>query len=621
MRRNPVRPKTRAQTRDAYLRPYSPAQLPQESLEMYQESGEGRRARVRLPTEDEQDSVLWLATVVNGKNMRPYFVGARKSLRTVETLDDALGEFPYLWEKGVLYEDEFYPSFEMAAFENEDDFDPEGVVPAIRTKQIREIVSEDMWEEPAYEIDDYDLNNPTDVAAFIEIANKALVSNRFFVYVPTFSFEEIETAGRGYFDPDFSSSYSESATATGYPRIHTLATIATAEIGTGLGLVVYTAGAAYAAYLSTLNFDLWPGTSRYSRGVSSGRGASSDARTLWKKIAESGLAKAQEAYRGPEPVSGNFPFVLTVRVKLDSVTEQLRADVDFWSALVQEEYDIEKNANTVVDSVYSAEITDVVVKNTNPVRVSGLVFDIEVRLEGSTFLIRRIECGGSFVFTPRSVDLATNTPFTKRNYDLFYDLRQQAAEVFYSHLRSDYDFEDYVAAEIERYGELLTSPASVITRVSLVGTDPFVIDADMEVDLFISGSDDAKDYYYTFDSAIKNALVLDVNPALRNMFEKNKPSLLLRDILKNLDMREISDPKAVRYFVTLLRREGGTEADVRAFLRDVAEAHEVQEALDAPQYFSGAAQYRLNPVDSFSEEKQEAAQFFFGRLFGEQFDD
>lgn len=616
MRRNPVRPKTRAQTRDAYLRPYSPAQ-PQESLEMYQESGVGRRARVRLPTEGEQDSVLWLATVVNGKNMRPYFVGVRKSLRTVETLDDALREFPYLWEKGVLYEGGFYPSFEMAAFENEDDFDPEEVTPAIRTKQIRQIVSEDIWEEPEYAIDDYDLNDPADVAHFIEIANKALVSNRFFIYVPTFSLEEIETAGRGYFDPDFSSSYSESATATGYPRIHTLATIAIAEIGTGLGLVVYTAGAAYAAYLSTFGFDLWPGTSRYSAGVSSGRGASSDARTLWKKISKTGLAKAQEAYRGPESVSDNFPFELTVRAELDSVTQQMRSDADFWSALVQEEYDIEETANTVVDSVYSTEIADVVVKNTKPVRVSGLVFDIEVRLEGSTFLIRRIECGGSFVFTPRSIDLATNTPFTKRNYDLFYDLRQQAAEVFYSHLRSDYDFQDYVIAEIERYGELKTSPASAITRVSLVDTDPLVIDANLEVDLFVSGSEDAKDYYYTFKSAIKNGLVLDVNPALRDMFEKDKPSTLLRDILKNLDMREISDPKAVRYFVTLLRREGGTESDVQAFLQDVAEAHEVQEALDAASYFSESAQYRLNPADDFSEEKQEAAQFFFGRLFGD----
>jgi hypothetical protein len=337
--------------------------------------------------------------------------------------------------------------------------------------------------------------------------------------------------------------------------------------------------------------------------VSSGAGASLDARTLWKKIAKSGLARRQDAYRKPDAVDDHFPFELPVTLSVSGSLKDKKADTSFWAGLVKEEYDITETARTMVDDVYATEVTDALVKDMKPVRVEDLVFDLEVRLEGSTFLVKGIECGGSFVFRSRGAD-------NLRDYDLFQDLQQQAAEVFDEHL-SDTDFREYVESEIERYGELRESVRASIVRIDLVKAAPFETEVDLKVDLYINGTDDPADYSYRFKAALENGLVLDVNPALRKMFDEHKAAYLLPAIIKNLDLREVSDPKVIRYFTSLLRREGGTAADVEYFLEGVEEG----EAFEAVPYFEQSAQYRLNPASS--SDKEEIAQFFFGRLFGE----
>jgi len=281
MRGNPVRPKSRVQNKGAYLRDRRKL-----GSALWAEYAGGRAVLTPQPN----TQVVWLGTIVNGKNMRPYFVGALRQIKPKD-LESALDSFPYYFERGVLYEGKFYRSFEEAALYNEYDFNADLVKDSVRRYPF-----EEEWDSLGFSgLDDewvvYDLTKPKDVKTLIELGSEELYSLSFFVYVPSFS-EEIEAAGRGYFEDRLDVRYTAAARDTGFRRIHSVNAIEESEQGTGLGLAVYTAGTMYAAYLDEVGHEDWPGE---GAGISSGAGASESASLLWHKITQSGLADAFDA--------------------------------------------------------------------------------------------------------------------------------------------------------------------------------------------------------------------------------------------------------------------------------------------------------------------------------------
>jgi hypothetical protein len=133
----------------------------------------------------------------------------------------------------------------------------------------------------------------------------------FILAVPSFDMSNLTVVGRGWIDTS-SSAYTVPALRTGTPRIHTSGAIPLTERGSGLGAVVYTAGALLGAYLGLENLSKYiPGVTSASEtaGVCSGAGANEEARAWWEKAVALGLAR-------------HFPATRTLTIGRKEVTDE-----------------------------------------------------------------------------------------------------------------------------------------------------------------------------------------------------------------------------------------------------------------------------------------------------------
>lgn len=563
MRYNPVRPKKRSQLGGTYLR--EKQGLSSERFSQYQ----GGR---QILTPEAYVEPVWLGTVVNGKNMRPYFVGALRQVKPVD-LESALDAFPVYFERGVYYEGDFFESFELAALYNEDDFRPDLVQDAIRvpTELLRR---EDEFSLDEEEYKYFLLENREDVEHIIKLGSASRYSKSFFVYVPAFG-QEVEAAGRGYFEEHWDTRYAESVRETGFRRIHSVSAISEQEQGTGLGLAVYTAGTMYAAYLDVVGNEDFPGE---GAGISSGAGASESASLLWRKLTKSGLAEA-------------FPADAEEFTDAELETLVVFDEIKTFSFYVSMESAPVDSLHTVRDSIDAKGIAQIEKKARDFFAMEGFGSVRFLRV-GSTDVVsahssivrnlRLIDDDGGWVDL-ESFDFRPNLENTKR-YDTFFE--------------RSLDFKNDLRDQVEE-----------ATGATLVSFDSFEVAVEIECRMGVTLELEARNFAYSFESAVNNGLVLDVNPKLVPQFAEAVPDSLVLEIIKNLDAREIEDPQALDYFVTLLERFGGTPSDVTRFLEEAAEHLPVK-----PTGRGFDAQFRLNP-DDVTEEKQAIARDFFGYIF------
>lgn len=435
----------------------------------------------------------------------------------------------------------------------------------------------------------------------------------FAVIVPSFNLNEIEIVGKGYLESDEDSQYAAPANMLGMPRVHTPGGIPKNEQSSGLGTVLYTAGALYGSYLAAglqegAAAEDYPGVRDNDpehSGVSSGHGASASAQRRWKNAVKNGLAfeeKGEDEYEnGSARVTYNQTVTVDVQDILDGDDLRRVVRTDLEEEMYRHASEAASDQGIEFEIVDDVEIRswDYAADSENTVHLRGdvvidVVFDFR---DGSDTTVE--------IRTP-----SKGTIFTEYLGD-----EEEREKV----ILDEYD----VDAAISEYEKENFDPPSVAyrivdgTRVENLQADERWANVDVAVAARIEGRrkiEGKSNYAYPVRKAIAAGLIVDVTPGLRRgALEGQDPDDdWLRDlkiddvkqIILNLDLREVTDREALQFFQKLIEDTGASWEEQSRFLRETSLYHRERMTdlfgMPDPDGALRAAGYRVNPdEDSF----------------------
>ncbi|NBT35680.1 MAG: hypothetical protein EBT03_09115, partial [Betaproteobacteria bacterium] len=459
--------------------------------------------------------------------------------------------------------------------------------------------------------------NPRTMRPYFAAA--AQESGEFFVFVPTFNMTEIEVVGRGYLDSG--GDYEEPAHRTGMPRVHTPAGIPRDEKASGLGTVLYTAGALYGSYVAAglqegAEAESFPGVDDNSAddsGISSGYGASPEAQKWWRKAVQNGLAYEEEGDEEEESKSGNYSYTKTVSVDVSEAFDGERVNKQIEQAVEDDVYS---------DAIDAARDDGDSFEDVNETYVRGMDYalsDVDVQLifDVSVDVTFDLEDGS------QTTDTVTFTVEKDVTLDDIMDRDDVIASLTESMFVSIEQGSNEWTAALDSYIEKTFDPPPV-DSAPVMGT--LVVDnlrarrrryeIDVDVRARVSGTVKGKGdsiFGYPVRNALRAGLILDVTPGLREDALEgrgqgdDKEWLLglskndAKMIALNLDLREIEDREALQFIQGILEETGATWQEQSRFMRETSLFHRERMAdlfgMPDPDVALQAAGFRVNPAD------------------------
>lgn len=444
-------------------------------------------------------------------------------------------------------------------------------------------------------------------------------SGEFIIFVPTFNLLEIEVVGRGYIDSG--GEYAAPAERLGLPRIHTTNAIPTNEQASGLGTVLYTAGALYGSYLAAglqegAEAESYPGVEDNSAddsGVSSGHGASDKAKKWWNKAVQNGLAFKEEGDEEDESKSGNYSYAKTVSVDVYEAFDGDRVVSQIERAVEEDVY---------LDAIDAARDDGDSFEDVDETYVRGMDYtlsDVDVQLifDVGVDVAFDLEDGS------QTTDTVTFTVEKDVTLDDIMDRDDVIASLTESMFNSIEQGSNEWTAALDSYIEKTFDPPPV-DSAPVMGT--LVVDnlrarrsryeIDVDVRARVSGTVKVKGdsiFGYPVKNALRAGLILDVTPGLREDALEgrgqgdDKEWLLglskndAKMIALNLDLREIEDREALQFIQGILEETGATWQEQSRFMRETSLFHRERMAdlfgMPDPDVALQAAGFRVNPAD------------------------
>lgn len=343
--------------------------------------------------------------------------------------------------------------------------------------------------------------------------------------------DHIVVVGHGYMETDPTSKYNAPAEALGLPRVHTPGGVA--DKGGGLGTVLYVGMALVATYLHRVS--VRSPLPVNGDGISSGEGASPSAMAWWERAASVGLAEA--ATYEVEHTSDHD----------DEHDDAKPFDVDLHSRDWPTRYTLDRVVEEATET-WAAKVSrggpNTYDQDTDTTR-RRLALEVTVAVPD--------EDGGAETW---SAEVAST------NYD--GDTRIGNLDDLARELLEDDGHDVPGDATITVDAARLSWRASTTwnTTESETSTEP------------------QEGYRLPIANAVAQHLVLDVPPALDRAWPEAIDDIL--DVLVELDLREITDPIALRYFYGLAERFGATLAQLNRMRNRAESAKSYYQTLEFP---------------------------------------
>jgi hypothetical protein len=478
--------------------------------------------------------------------------------------------------------------------------------------------------------------NPKTMRPYFAAAAKD--SGDFFIFVPTFNMTEIEVVGRGYLDSG--GDYEGPAHRTGMPRVHTPAGIPTAEKASGLGTVLYTAGALYGSYLAAklqegAEAEDFPGVDNNSAedsGISSGYGASESAQKWWRKAVQNGLAYEEEGDEEEESKSGNHSYTKTVSVDVSEAFDGERVNKQIEQAVEDDVFsdaiDAAGSDGDHYEDVHETYVRgmDYTLSDVDVQLIFDVSIDVAFELEdGSqttdtvTFTVEKDVTLDDIMDRDDVIASLTESMFNsieEENQTREHDPERWASLVLLGDEKFDAAVQRYAKETFDDSPPVSYAPVMSTLVVDNLRTRRSRYEIDVDVRARVSGTVKVKGdsiFGYPVRNALRAGLILDVTPGLREDALEgrgqgdNKEWLLglskddAKMIALNLDLREIEDREALQFIQEILEETGATWQEQSRFMRETSLFHRERMAdlfgMPDPDAALQAAGFRVNPAD------------------------
>jgi len=334
------------------------------------------------------------------------------------------------------------------------------------------------------------------------------------IAIPT-SGDHVVILGHGYLETE-GGDYQAPAEAFGLPRVHTPGGVA--DKGGGMGTVLYVGMALVATYLHRVAGD--HSLPVEGDGVCSGYGASTEAQRWWRNAEKAGLARG-DVYHTEERDERSDPR---------KETEDFTEDLDDW----EEDSRLDDIIKDHTDQ-WASDTSDARNYDTYTRQHEVVVEGDAVNADGETFSFKEV-----YAFNRTSYKAGDALTIAE---GLLHGLIGGSAAA-----RDD-------VTEIH------------VTRARLQWNATVEWEETVEVDV-----EEAHDgYLLPIENAVEQRLILDVAPKLDREWNESLSDFDILDVLVELDLREVTDPVALRYFYGLAERRGASYAQLTR-MRNRAEA-------------------------------------------------
>lgn len=377
--------------------------------------------------------------------------------------------------------------------------------------------------------------------------------------VPTTKLSAVEVVGSAYLEDSEYSEYADPAKFTGYPRVHTPQGVG--EQGTGLGTALYTAASMLGAYFVVGKEDgekltEIPDDLLLNPGCSSGPDASESARSWWENAERRGLAESVEG-------GGNSEVEEDRQVEIE-----LYVDVDLMEALDRNVASIAfseaaRTRNREAEILEEVDLDDFVVDiiGLDDVHVPYQTANVEVTALVTVYYnddedYKELELTRNFV-----IGIDNDEINAARLEHSFTDIDNLTG--------SDYEtIQEKVGEDVE---------VSTIEFEKFTNFDPEEVTILANATYDLSGRTESSKnvtyYIYPFNNAMENDLVLDMTKTLIDEFEGGLDAPMQRERMKtivlNLDLAEVEDPEAFKFFFGLADYLGASATELRRFKNSV----------------------------------------------------
>jgi hypothetical protein len=377
------------------------------------------------------------------------------------------------------------------------------------------------------------------------------------ITIPT-SGDHVVILGHGYLETDRDSDYNAPAEAFDLPRVHTPAGVA--DKGGGMGTVLYVGMSLLATYLHRVASD--HSLPVEGDGVCSGYGASEEAQRWWRNAEKAGLARGDVYHtEGKEERDEEESRSKRFSENLDDWEEDSRLD-----DIIKDETD-EWARDTSDSSNY-----DVKTENAD-VNIIGEAYTSD---------------GDSFTFN----------------------------EVYLLPLSPGYRTA-YKAGDVLTIAELILDRDDIteihVSKAYLRWEGTVEWQETQEVD--VEESHDG--YLLPIENAVEQRLILDVAPKLDREWNESLADFDILDVLVELDLREVTDPVALRYFYGLAERNGASYAQLTRMRNRAEAAKSYYQTLEFPDPEEAAEEMFetmgkkgvrvMNPIGKAASSKDDAA--------------
>ena len=380
------------------------------------------------------------------------------------------------------------------------------------------------------------------------------------ITIPT-SGDHVVILGHGYLETE-GGDYNAPAEAFGLPRVHTPAGVA--DKGGGMGTVLYVGMSLLATYLHRVASD--HSLPVEGDGVCSGYGASSEAQRWWRNAEKAGLARGDVYHtESKDERSEDREESKYFHEKLDDWEEDSRLDdiikdeTDAWARDTSDSrnYDV-KTGNADVNIIGEAHTSD----------------------------------GDSFTFNE-------SYEFHRTSYKAG-DVLDIAEGLLHGLMGNSASARDDIT-EIH------------VSRAYLRWEGTVEWQETQEVD--VEESHDG--YLLPIENAVEQRLILDVAPKLDREWNESLADFDILDVLVELDLREITDPVALRYFYGLAERNGASYAQLSRMRNRAEAAKSYYQTLEFPDPEEAAEEMFqtmdkkgvrvMNPIGKAASSKDAAA--------------
>lgn len=345
---------------------------------------------------------------------------------------------------------------------------------------------------------------------------------------------EVVIVAHGYLEDDERSGYALPAKHFNMPRVHTPGGVA--EKGTGLGTVLYAGMAIVGAYASEMRPRevAYPGP-----GICSGEGASPSARAWWKAAVRVGLADEDMYPAGEivtEPETQYEDEWMEVNLSNADDTESLAAQVEDAS---YEQLGVTAGPEAITSNWHArqrSQRANVTLTWPAPEGEKPKTFEVEVEWDTQSW--SHVRLGD---VRERAVNLAKDA-YEEENGESADEAEGEATEVV---IMWRLEMEWSVGGETEEQRK--TGFAMPISR------------------------------------PIEQGLILDMNPELEDALGYPLSQVSLKSKILSLDLSEVLDPSAVRYFYGLAEDHGASLAELNRFRNRTEAARSYFTSFDIPR--------------------------------------